>query len=503
MNIVDEVRAIGPGHRRRESSIRMGYWTPELANWSDASGYQQKELLVYTTYDSTGTRVTGTEVNASPVVCIVKNKIGHQQLTVQVTGSQGIIDTSEYIDYSGVIISGYTSDNQYGQTIYRRKWVTGGTGFRYSFIINPHENEGKVFLMPSKRIYEISSVTVTPRNQDQPMTDISFYALADNGSKILYSMNWNKPFENARKLLYGYFGQPSRCPRCKGTGYFNDDISDLCDQCSGYGYHGPNASGFLLDQLGLDVGLTQDTGDSNEVFRNKIWAKKWWINPTKNATQEYLSHFARIEKNEVLIVENDRSSGATGIERVVDIFLPYNIPLSIIDRNDGFWTQMAKRCEPAGILVRFSFLSDYFTGALSFEDLVSVYRSGYISGVLTGYLTPELTWGFYDLYEHEYGSYTWRNTWGDDWFFYNYYSGSSGDDASGIAHISGITDTYIDGKLVGDEWIKWAWPSGGNANGATWHTGGSPEVNQEALWVSGTFYYDNFWGSGTSEGIKY
>lgn len=505
MDITKEVELIGPGHRRRDSSIRHGYWTPELANWTDVSGYIQKETLIVTTYDNTGARVTGTEVNACPVICITKNKIGEQTLTVQVTGNEGAIDTDSYVDFSGVIVSGFTSDNQYGTKIYRRKWVTGGTGFKHSFTIQPHTDEGQVFLMPSKRIYEITNVVVTPENQDQPLTDLSFYAMADNGSKILYSMNWNKPFEYARQVLYGAFGQPNLCPRCDGTGYFTN-VSDTCDQCSGYRFQGPNASGFLEDQIGLDVGITQDTGDSDETFRNKVWAMKWWIIPTKNETRRYLAHFARIEDNEVEIIENDRTSGATGVERVVDVYMPYNIPETIIDRGDGMWTQMAKRCEPAGILVRFSFLSESFSGDWIFEDLVSPYRSGYISGTLTGYLPPEHTWGFYEEYAHDNGSYNWGNDWGDDWFFYNYLSGATGGDiASGTAHISGATDTYIDGSLTGagTEWLRWAWPAIGNGDGDEWHTGVTPEVIQQALWDSGTFYYDNFWESGTTGYIQY
>jgi len=505
MDITDEVELIGQGHRRRASSIRRGYWTPELAKWSDESGYEHKETLILTSYDETGLRITGAEVNASPVVCIVKNKIGHEALTVQVTGSQGTLNNSIYVEDSGIMISGFTSDNQYGHKIYKRQWVTGGSGFTYEFTIPAHSEEGQIFDLPSKHIYDISSITVTPRNQAQPLTDISFYAMADNGSKLLYSMNWNKVFDYARTLLYGEFGQPNRCPRCDGTGYFTN-VSDTCNQCSGYGFYGPNASGFLLNQIGLDVNMSRDAGDNDETFRNKVWAMQWWINPTKNETRRYLAHFARIEDNEVEIYENDRTSGATGIERIVDVYIPYNIPQAVIDKTDAMWTKMAKRCEPAGILVRFSFLSEAFTGTFDMSDLVSPYRSGYISGILTGYLTPEHNWGFYNAYAHEYGAYGWGNNWGDDWFFYNYiYDATGGDAASGFAHISGDPDTYISGSLTGagTEWSRWAWPSGGNITDDEWHTGTTPEVDQDALWLSGTFYLDNFWGSGHDGTITY
>ena len=223
MNITDEVELIGQGHRRRSSSIRHGYWTPELAKWTDVNQFEQKEVLILTTYDDTGARVTGVEVNASPFICITKEYVGQDDLIVQVTGNQGTLDTGATITYSGVTITGYTVDNQYGYNVYRRKWVTGGAQFKKQFTIPAHTGPGQVFEFPTKHLYEITNIKVMPRNANQPLTDISFYALADNGSKLLYSMHWNKVFEYARRAMYSMYGNPAHCPRCDATGTVDGD----------------------------------------------------------------------------------------------------------------------------------------------------------------------------------------------------------------------------------------------------------------------------------------
>ena len=43
VDVTQEVQAIGPGFRRRADSIHMGFWTPELARWTDLDDFIQKE----------------------------------------------------------------------------------------------------------------------------------------------------------------------------------------------------------------------------------------------------------------------------------------------------------------------------------------------------------------------------------------------------------------------------------------------------------------------------
>jgi len=511
MNIIDEVEVIGIGHRRRGDSIHIGYWTPELASWDDANAFTSIRDLQYYGFDDTGLKVTGAGVNASPILCIVKEPIGESGLTVSFTGTEGTPDPNQSIISGSITLTGFSSDHQYGINIYRREWVTGGDTIKYEFTIPKYTNPGTVFQIPSKRIYKIDNVDVTPQNSTQPVTSLGFYALADNGSKLLYSLNWNTIFDNIQKCLYGMYGHPRRCVRCNGSGYVTTE-TDTCMECLGYGFDGPNASGFLLDMKGKDAGVIQGD-DDDKTFRNKIWAlKEWWVTPTKKEIKRYFAHFGRITTASIEIYENDRTAGPTGVERVVDLMLPYNIPDAIFGVEDGVWSQMAERVEPAGIQIRFSFLEEAFTGDWIMESLSSVYMN-YISGAFeyTGYkddisntnMLKTSTYGFYEPFTtHDYGSTAWYDSWGNDWFGFNY--GPSGHVSGGISGLSGLFktgSTWASGLLEGTEWIRWSWPANTLANDTVWHTGDSDEINQDT-WFSSVVLLDNFWGSGL-DGIQY
>ena len=511
--VVDEVELIGPGHRRVADAIHVGYWTPELVRWTDVNGYEEKQdLQMYNWVD--GVKVTGVEVNASPVLCITKQLIGHEDLTVSVTGLLGV--PSGYVTSGDVVLTGYIRDWQYNQAIYRRYYATGGGTYEYEFTIPAHTKPGKVYKLPSKRLYKLTDVNVTPQRVDQPVTDIRFYALADNGSKLLYTLNWNKVFEYGRENLYSAFGHPNKCPRCKGSGYVAIE-TDTCIQCSGYGFHGPNATGYYQIQRGREFGLTQESGESDETFRNKIWAMTWAQNlvPTQEEIQKYYGHFARVENNEVEITRAYRSQGATGIEVIVDLYLPQQIPLAVFDEGDYIWTRMAERIEPGAVQIRFSFAIQAFTGSLDFEDMVSHYRSGYIAGVYTGLILDPHTYGFDQLQTtlDTFGG-QWYNNWGGDYFFINLLPTGlgglvhkSGDDAeSGFQMLSGDTYTWQSGLLTGHAWLEWAEPASGNAQGGIWDTGGNGIIISEFYDInnSGTYYWDNFWSSGVgAQGIQY
>ena len=514
MSIIDEVELIGPGHRRKGDSIHYGYWTPELASWSDRDSFTSIRDLQYFAFDDTGLKVTGAGVNASPILCIVKDPIGENDLTVSFTGSEGILDSNQSIITGNITLTGFSSDHQYGINIYRREWVTGGDTIMHEFTIPKYTNVGTIFQIPSKRIYKVDSVTVTPQNSTQPVTSLGFYALADNGSKLLYSLNWNTIFDNIQKCLYGMYGHPKKCVRCNGSGYVTTE-TDTCMECAGYGFDGPNASGYLVDMIAKDAGVIQGDNDDKK-FRNKIWAlKEWWVTPTKKEISRYFAHFARITTASIEIYENDRTVGATGVERVVDLMLPYNIPDAIFGVADPVWSQMAEKVEPAGIQIRFSFLSQAFTGDYVMESLSSVYMN-YISGGIeyTGYtdgiddtsMLKMSTYGFYEPFApHDFGSTAWYDSWGQDWFGFNYLT--SGHISGSISGLSGLMKTgatspiWVEGLFQGDIWLRMAWPANSLVNDTVWETGGSSEIDQDA-WYTGTFLLDNFWCSGL-DGIQY
>jgi hypothetical protein len=724
MNIIDEVELVGGGHRRFQNQIHAGYWTPELATWTEKDGFTEIRDLQFFSWVE-GERITGDEVNASPVLCIPKTNIGHEDLTVSVTGLIGLpsselgyhytgtytfaddeifsipadwyayeqantnvqvimvmdghstvvelndysaaggtaitgslgsqqsgtvefwfrtndnsvrqsvieliddstqvfdaqisggiifaidgfsapticdiesdvwyrsrvdyetsdtgylglgrrkwniyvydsggstllgqqtginssafydgyninrivlgeyydnIDTNKfYIDavgyswdtgyslgdnigYTGITGDDFSSDIQYGITIYKREYYKGGGIFNYEFTIPKFTNAGTIFEFPSKRIYKITDIDVSPSYSDQGFMELGFYALGDNGSKLLYTLNWNNIFENVTKSLFGQYPQPRKCDRCLGSGYVATE-SDTCVQCYGYGFSGPNASGFLLDQLGREYG-TMRGDDSVDLYRNKLWAlHAWHVTPTKNEIKRYLAHFARTTIYEVTIHENDRIFGPTGVESVVDVQLPYDLPEAIFDVADPIWSRMAESVEPAGIQIRFSFVSEGITGSLDLDSwldpIAGYYKEAIFytgigaSGEFTVPFVSGTVYGFEEPFETiDLSRSSWYKAWGEDWLFFNY--GPSGHISGGISGLSGLLKTgasspvWASGLLQGDEWILWAWPENTLVNDTVWHTGGSTEMDQGAF-LTGVVYYDNFWVSGL-DGIQY
>ena len=212
MKITDEISLIGPGFKRlQDDNIHMGFWTPQLAVWTDENGFEEKRDLQTFTY-LTGSKYTGVMVNACPTVCIVESQIAERDLTVSITCYTGA--PSGAVLSGDIWITGFSKIHQYGTDIYRREWVTGGDEYNYEFIIPAHTLPGKTYLIPNKRIYKIVDVNVSPQRQDQPLTNLGFYALADNGSKLLYSFNWDKIYEDLRTMLYSSFAAPKKCPTC-------------------------------------------------------------------------------------------------------------------------------------------------------------------------------------------------------------------------------------------------------------------------------------------------
>lgn len=507
MRITDEVELIGPGFRRFQGdNIHMGFWTPELARWSDENGFVEKQDLQTYTYTS-GEKITGVEVNACPIVCVVESQIAERDLTIQITGYTG--SPSGAVLSGSIWITGFSKTHQYGTDIYRREWVTGGSEYRYSFTIPAHTLPGKTYLIPNKRIYRITNAIVSPQRQDQPLTNLGFYGLADNGSKLLYSFNWNKMQEDLRTMLYSFFTAPKKCPTCNGSGYVADE-SDTCQQCNGYKYSGWNSTGFMLDQIAKEVGVVQESGESFEMYQDKIWAKKWYVSPQKTQIQKYFSHFARVETGEVSITNNFRTIATSGVESIVDIMLPYVIPQSRFSTSDTFWNTMAESVEPGGVKIRFSFLvSGALTGNFLFEAPQSAYMpfySGdavyYTGGEGDANLVDPHGYGFHEAFsllgimKHS----GWYQRWVTPWLSYNLISGIQTDAISGYSVESEGT-VWKAGLLIGTEWERWAQPEETLTDDTIWSTGEAPFVVQDLL--TGTYLWDNFWGSGYDGNIYY
>lgn len=590
LNVTKEVEFIGPGFRRSDTSssfdgtIRRGYWTPELARWTDESGYQQKYSLVEYRYES-GLKIIGAKANACPVICVLESSIAERDLEIRVTGSTAL--PSGIITSGGTGISGFALNHQYGTDIYRREWVTGGSTFNYSFTIDKHELPGKTYLMPNKRIYEITNIDVRisgsilpGQRQEQPLTDIRFYALADNGSKLLYSFNWDRLYADLRKMMFSNNVAPKVCATCNGSGSVG---GGNCLQCDGYGYSGWNSTGYMFREKAKEYGIINETGMSFAEYQDKVWAMSWELSPTKKEIQRYFAHFAQIEDESVEVINNFRTTSTSGIESIVTIQIPYNLPESRFSTNDAIWEVMCDHCEPAGVDIYFSFVvSGQLTGQIDFEDLVSPYRDYYSGAELyTGGTGTVFTTGFTYGFDYPFGLLTpprassWRSQWGNPFATYCFASGHiSGDDAvsggslemwdlavaaldadnekisfagdysshpilgikiygstdvpDGYYTVSNITwndpntdftvnedvvGSTVDGSgllfawksglLEGDQWLRCRQPTGTLVNDVLWNTGGSDLVNQGYLWTSGTYIFDNFWGSGADGNIYY
>ena len=514
MSVVTGVGFIGPGFKRAPDVIHRGFWTPQLAEWRAGLGYN--EIRDLQEYEYSGSiRYTGAVVNACPILAIVKEDLGDRDIKLLITGLLGAVDTTWPISSGVYTISGFTTDHQYNEPIYRRQFVTGGGTFYQEITIPAYTKAGKVYTLATKRVYKISDVNSSGDIVDQPVGRVGFYALADNGSKILHGLNWDKIFEYASKVLYGAYGNPSLCNRCDGTGYIAT-VLNKCNQCGGYGYAGPNASGFMMTHIGYDYNLVQDSDDSDEKFRNKIWAMNWWLTPTKKEIQRYFAHFARIQDDEIEVDNIDRSPSSglpTGIESLVDVKVPYNIPAGLFSNSDDIWGLMAKSVEPAGIDIRFSFLARAMSGSWTWDEWTSRYISGYlVSGVISESFTDPHVFGFEQpIVNWDFGGPGgFGMEWGEDWMFFNHLDIGVHDSGhmsgvSGIMLISGATYEWWSGSTSGaaDEWLRWAWISGGVVNGDEWRTGnaGEEEFLQEAFWVSGTYKLDNFWASGGASGF--
>jgi len=495
MDITKEVELIGPGFRRLSTDgIHQGYWTPELGRWTDKDGFVQKEVLISTTYPS-GVKTTGEQVNACPVLAILNSNIAENDITISWTGNTGIPTGAELSVLSGstwVTITGFSKSSQYGVDIYKRKWVTGGDVISGSIYISGHTLPGKTWLLPNKRIYEITDINCSQQREDQPLTDIRFYALADNGSKILYALNWDKTFDDLRTILFGNFAAPTKCPTCNGSGTIS---GSNCIQCNEYGYSGWNSTGYLLTKKGEEFGIVEASGGFTlDEYTNKIWTKTWWMIPTKKEIKRYFAHFARLTTGEVEVTYELGDSSPTGVQSIVDIKIPYTLPLSKFSTDDAIWNEMAENIAPAGINVRFSFLvSGSLTGTFDFEDMLSAYRSGYINAVYTGQLVDPHVYGFEEAHVQHMPEPLrqrgWYQQWSAPFLWFNFISGGSDDAVSGYAMTG---NTWSSGSLTGDLWMKWAQPETGLVNDTPWGTGCTAGLTQDDLWNSGVYLWDNF-----------
>ena len=191
--------------------------------------------------------------------------------------------------------TGYQLDQEYYYQSYTGadySAVAYGTGSLY--IETGTRVDRQYLYTGSNYIHKIRSLTVDP-----PSYDVDIYCLSDDGSRLVQGWNAENERDIIDQLYVGSIVHPPLCHRCTGSKVWD---SGVCPDCNGYGYVGQNAKKWLLTRQASSVGITRGN-ESLESFTNRIWAKKWKMVPTKKEIKRYLSHFLRLDEDDITISE--------------------------------------------------------------------------------------------------------------------------------------------------------------------------------------------------------
>ncbi len=178
---------------------------------------------------------------------------------------------------------------------YRKMFITGDTVYTDSIYIETGTREYNQFYGNSDYVYEVTELSIS-----DPTQEINVYCMADDGSRLINTMENETTRDMLNIVQRGLFVHPPLCQLCKGVGVYNNVV---CPECRGYKYKGLNAEKYLLYQRGKDVGILRKT-DSEESFQYRVWAKKWHITPTKNEVKRYVAHMLRTNTGMIDIEEH-------------------------------------------------------------------------------------------------------------------------------------------------------------------------------------------------------
>jgi hypothetical protein len=243
-------------------------------------------------------------------------------------------------------------------------WQSQNTeGFSYDFPVYEHEEEKvhefvipafteaeAVFLFPDNNVYEIVSVV---QGEGRGVELFSFFALASPTPRYLFGLGWDRLYSNFVRLKRGTFSSLEYCGTCIGTGEF---LGEVCPECNGYLFSGPNASGPVLDTKSREVGISRNTGEGDEQFAKRVWARKWTLIPMEEEIVRYFKHFAHAEDDDIEIIKFlslDEPTYFVGLDG-------YNLgPEAIWQMGEDFenWADLVKLTPPAGVNAFFLWLS--------------------------------------------------------------------------------------------------------------------------------------------------
>lgn len=349
--------------RVSDNPLYTGHFIPILGYWTEEEGWVKKQDLEYES-----------EVLSCPIIAVIDEKIGNKELVLTITGKQTQFKgTVERVD--GI------------HTLKRKTYEDAGTTIETVLTIPRHTRPYGTFLITGlgQNIWGIQDVTIDFINISGK---VSFYALASNGSKIIYWMGIHFLAEELRNILRPWIA-PSKCTRCGGTGQEPDTEATSCYQCAGYRFSGYSAIKYVQRKIGFDVGLAREildwdtlTDDDHKLIRkfiNKAWTQKWWVTPTVKEIKRLFAHFYNVPEDLIKIIERFNPQ-----EPVWKLLLPFYGSLASPFGVGEFTASDAELMEfiarsvtPAGVSVFVGFYRELVMGDMSdFSDALYVNSFG-------------------------------------------------------------------------------------------------------------------------------
>ena len=142
--------------------------------------------------------------------------------------------------------------------------------------------------------YKITGLTVTGGDDQH----IEVYCLSDSGIRLLNLYTLDDLEDIYEYMLRRYFPHFDPCP--------DDNCDYNCTTCGGYGYidnpsEAPPYTSITSDWLARKYADAKGVKfEKNwERYRWRVWAKYWWVEPSKEKIKEFVGHFTGIDPDRI------------------------------------------------------------------------------------------------------------------------------------------------------------------------------------------------------------
>jgi len=193
-------------------------------------------------------------------------------------------------EYDYAEVSGWITGYVNGIAYEKRIWKEGGSATGTMSIQTGTRMFAQHLFTDSTAVYNIRNINVY-----DPLQDIKFYMLADNGIKLIYGMNNERNRNDLDKIIRFWWVAPPECLLCDATGIFE---GDKCPQCGGVKYIGKNAEGYLLTRRAAEIGVRK-RNETDQSFQHRAWAKKQWVMPNEPGIRAYVSTLTGVPVGEI------------------------------------------------------------------------------------------------------------------------------------------------------------------------------------------------------------